>query len=283
MDIDYQTIEPNTNCEYCQSRENIWNFLDAVYVICLKDREDRFQKALIEVHRTGLCQIGRFYRPTRSPDGFVAGCWDSHVQVAKHALQLNQNIVMALEDDFELDKSKTPQDIAVEVSNALSVLPKDKWTRLSMGQISWFKMYYASGVDRSSSVLTHAHIWSPRGLQWMIDHPYDKVSNISQKLQVDGFISFRLPFSYSMSPMVAYQRNEGSDRTISMDLQEETGLKGTEIWIPFVWVIGIIIGFVLFVYLFHLRFSLGLSMLITTILFVVPFTTIWILILTDCI
>jgi hypothetical protein len=44
-----------------------------------------------------------------------------------------------------------------------------------------------------------------------------------------------------------------------------------------------LLGFVLFVYLLHLRFSLGQSMVITTILFVVPFTTIWILILTDCI
>jgi GR25 family glycosyltransferase involved in LPS biosynthesis len=278
-----QQIELDEDCKFCKSLENIWNCLDSVYVICLKDREDRFQKALIEVHRTGLCQIAKFYRPSRSSEGFVSGCWDSHVQVATYASSLHQNTVMVLEDDFELDKSKSPQDIAVEVSKALGHLPLTKWTRLSMGQISWFKMYYASGVERSSSVLTHAQIWSSRGLQWMMDHPYDKVSKISQNLQVDGFISFRLPYSYSMYPMVAYQRNEGSDRTISMPLQEETGLKGSEIWIPFVWVIGIIIGCILFVYLFHLRFSYKWSLFFTTLIFVVPFTIVWILILSDVI
>ncbi len=272
MESDWQNIEQDFKCNYCQNHENLWNFLDSVYIICLADREDRFEKALVEVHRTGLCQIAKFYRPNRSKLGFIAGCWDSHVQVAKHAHLLNEKIVMALEDDFELDTSKTPQNISIKVSKALQHLPNDKWTRLSMGQISWFKMYYAPGVDRSSSVLTHAQIWSSKGLQWMIEHAYEDVSKISQNMQIDGFLSFRLPYSYSMSPMIAYQRNEGSDRTISMDLQEETGLKGTEIWIPFVWDIGIILGF-----------SWKFSMLFTSFIFLIPFTTVWILILCDCI
>jgi uncharacterized Tic20 family protein len=237
---------------------------------------------LLEVHRAGICQIGKFFRAIRSADGFVAGCWDSHVQVVTYAKKLGLTKVMVLEDDFQFDPSRDIQHIVNQVSEALAKLPQDKWTRLSMGHISWFKMYYASGVERASSVLTHAQIWSSRGLEWMSTHEYDEVSKFFG-VQVDGFISYKLPFSYNMNPMVAFQRNEGSDRALNEQILEQQGLESTQIWIPIVWALGMLVAFVLAVLLLKclVHLSLVLSLVISSLIFIIPFSLVWALILME--
>jgi GR25 family glycosyltransferase involved in LPS biosynthesis len=281
----WQPIEENTQCEFCQNKINIWNFLDAAYIICLSDRPDRYEIALAELHKTGLCQVSSFYRAKRSSDGFVAGCWDSHVQIAKHALDLHQNTVLALEDDFEMDKSRSIHEIVEQIKSALQYLPKEKWTRLSLGHISWFKMHYAPGVDRTSSILTHAQIWSPRGLEWMAKNSYDITPDLYKKMNimVDGYISFHLPFSYAVKPMIAFQKDAISDRQPGDTLIQESAMQATETWVPLAWlscifvVIVVLMG--ILILFFKIRFAF--SLLFVTILFVVPFSIVWILILTD--
>jgi hypothetical protein len=269
-------------CKYCQNKLNIWDFLDKVYIICLKDREDRYETALVEVHKSGLCQNVEFYRPERSKDGFASGCWDSHVQITKLALNKNQKLILVLEDDFEFDQDRNIVEVTTQIKNALTKLPRNKWNRLSLGHISWFKLYYADGVNRSSSVLTHAQIWSENGMKWMASHPIDDGSKLIG-MQVDGYISYKLPFSYSVTPMVAFQRNEKSDRAMNDLLVQTETLKSSEIWIPIVWAFCIILEIVvvMFVcrYFFHTSYLFAFS--ICMILFVVPFVIVWILFLTD--
>src|SRR2546422_8637370 len=107
MGLDIFPVSNKPDYLYCQSGQNVWSFLDGGYCISLRERNDRYLEALKEVHRTGLCQMPlfQFYRPERSKDGFVAGCWSSHQNVAKLALEKSQNVVLVLEDDFQLDEA----------------------------------------------------------------------------------------------------------------------------------------------------------------------------------
>ncbi len=276
-----QSIESVDNCTYCNSRENHWDFLDAVYVICLADRPDRLKSTLDEIHSCGLCQANtNIYLAQRSQDGFVAGCWDSHVQVSKHALEKNQDVVLDLEDDFMFDKERPLNEIISQIKESIAQLPPEKWNRLSLGHISWFKMPYSKNLDRAASVLTHAQIWSKRGLQWMVDHPYDEASKMFN-IQIDGFISLRLSHSYSVRPMIAFQRNMGSDRVKFADIMQPEGLKATEVWIPGLYAFGLILAACLFI--FMAKFCLGCSwtgsLLPVAAIFVLPFALVWVLIL----
>jgi len=278
-----QDIEKEENCEYCQVGKNNWDFLTSVYVICLEDRPDRLQTALQEIHASGLCQANtHVFLAKRSKNGFIAGCWDSHNQVAKYACERKEEKTLVLEDDFLLDKDRPLLEIIEQIKLAISELPKDKWTRLSLGHISWFKMPYSPNLDRAASVLTHAQIWHYRGLEWMATHPYDKASKLFN-IQVDGFISLRLSHSYSIKPMVAFQRNEGSDRAKFADIMQPDGLKATEVWIPSLYAFGLILALCLAVCFVKFVLGCGWSMSIFPIalVFVVPFAVVWLLILQD--
>lgn len=276
----FDLVEKRNECNFCKTQENIWSFLDATYVTCLRDREDRYTKAVDEIHRTGLCQSNIFiFRPERSPLGFVHGCWTSHQEIANHALRANYKIVLDLEDDFELDTKKKVEDISKQIQDTIQSLENYKWNRISLGHISWFSMVYNKYVKRSCTLLTHAQIWSESGLQWMKDHPYDEVSK-ALKLQVDGFISWNLKFSYAIYPMVAFQRNLGSDRVAHDPLLERDNMEATDIWIPSIWIGGILLFFFPLVFILY-RKHVGWKKLvgIPLILFIVPFVLVWILIL----
>src|SRR4029450_5810919 len=53
------------DCRYCADRPPPdapdWSFLDAVYCISLKSRDDRMHEVSAEFHRVGLCQRVTFY------------------------------------------------------------------------------------------------------------------------------------------------------------------------------------------------------------------------------
>ncbi len=283
MEFDqWQVVKSHPSCNFCQNSINMWTYIDAAYIICLATRDDRYQRALEEVHRTGLCQIATFFRAIKSEEGFVAGCWDSHVQVAKRAMEKQQKFVMALEDDFQFDLSRAPESISTQISQAIDKLPQNKWTRLSLGHISWFKMFYARGVDRSASVLTHAQVWSVDGLKWMATHPYNEEARVLG-VQVDGFISYKLAFAYAITPMVAFQRNESSDRLANDPWLEQSNMEATEIWIPIVWGISVICGLIsllcILKYVVHLTWTL--SLVLASCIILVPFGLVWGIILLD--
>jgi hypothetical protein len=280
--MSWQNVDDDPLCAFCSAHENIWSFLDAAYVICLEDRNDRFQHALAEVHRTGLCQITTFFRAKRHKDGFISGCWDSHVQLAQRGLHHVHNTILSLEDDFQLDIKRAPRDIASQISNALHRLPADKWTRLSLGHISWFKMYYAPGVNRSSSILTHAQIWSKKGMEWMIANPIDYRYK-SMLIHIDGFISLNLRFSYSITPMVAFQNDLKSDRDPNGDVMlTPEMMASSETWIPIVWTICVVVVIVLLLLvLLHFKTSWMLICVIILCVFLVPLALVWTLFLTD--
>lgn len=279
-----QRVDFNENCQFCQENKNLWDFLDAAVVICLEDRSDRHLEASKELHRTGLCQIASFYRATRDKRGFTMGCWDSTSQVCSIALSEGLNNILSLEDDFEMDKAKSAEEVAKTIKNAMTNLPTN-WKRLSLGHVSWFKMHYASNLDRAMSVLTHAQIWSIKGMEWMIQNNAESRSTIVEKLgvQVDGFISLNCKNSYSIKPMITFQKNLESDRNAGEQFCQEPNMIASEWYIPLIWTfVCLLIVFMLFL-IFHnvTHLSSWNSMVVVLCIVVIPFLVIWGLILTN--
>lgn len=77
-----------------------WSFIDQIYIISLKEREDRYLRAKAELERLGipLSKI-TFYRPTRDKEDPVRGCYESHQAVIKLALENGYKVPLILEDD----------------------------------------------------------------------------------------------------------------------------------------------------------------------------------------
>lgn len=282
-----QNVECDPNCEYCREGKNIWPFIDTGYVICLQERDDRYQRSLKQVHQNGLCQVVKFYRPTRDKQGSVYGCWNSHVNACRASLEKPSHATtLVLEDDFFFDEAIPLPQVVEEIKSALLKLPEQKWTRLSLGHISWFSVPYRSGVHRSSSVLAHAQIWSERGLRWMATNGPDE--RASKYYQLDGHISLKLPFSYSIYPMRVFQADVGSENALKNNGSytaeiSPSFLKADEIIIPLAYLIGIFVLVLLATILLWKwqKWSMSSSLAFGFCLFAFPFLLVWILMLTS--
>ena len=61
----FQTCSIQKNCSYCTKKEENpwdWSWIDAIYCICLIDRDDRFQNSEKLFHQYGLCSKVIYYR-----------------------------------------------------------------------------------------------------------------------------------------------------------------------------------------------------------------------------
>lgn len=202
-------VDKSATCLYCSGTLiSPWKWLPGVYCINLKDRTDRRHVAEQELHRTGLCTQTTFFIADRSPDkrkGF--GCYESHKSVCQTAYQLNQFPILVLEDDFVFE-NKTADELSTDVRTGLESLPEN-WTRLQLGEFPLLTTGYNKYVNRSASTLTHAQILSKRGCIIMKDLPfYTGVCH-------DLLLAVSLPRSYSLKPMICYQRPLGTDNTSS--------------------------------------------------------------------
>jgi hypothetical protein len=119
----------------------------------------------------------------------------------------------------------------------------------------------------------------------MATNSYDIAPELYKKLNimVDGYISFHLPYSYAVKPMIAFQKDAISDRQPGDTLIQESGMQATETWVPLAWLSCILVVVILLLLIMCLFFKIrfGYCFLFVTILFVVPFSIVWILILTD--
>lgn len=282
--MDIQDLVPDPTCLFCIEHNNIWSFLDGAIIISLKDRDDRYREASKEAHRVGLCQIAKFYRPLRDPNGFRKGCWDSTSKVCQYGLDQGFQNELSLEDDFEFDTRFTPEEIASRIHEAMEELPS-KWYRLSLGHQSWLRFPYRAHITRAMSVLTHAQIWSRRGMEWMATHNYTCHRKMLESgVHVDGYISCNCPFSYSITPMIAFQRQLISDRDAKMEyMVMQPFCEATEWMNPLMWTVVLFLLLILItlVLYFCYRLPLSLAFIFPALFITIPFFIMAILVLTD--
>lgn len=285
-----QPIVPRTDCTFCADLKNPWDrllelFPMELYCICLKDRDDRHEKACEEFHRVGLCKFVKFYRPERAKS-FVIGCFQSHYDLAKFHGTETTKLLTIFEDDISFDHNYSPNDLASSVNSALRNLSSSTWTSLAWGGIAYMSLYYAPGVQRSATLTTHAYSLSNAGIKWVLKHPVEVVG----EEDVDRYRSIRMTHAYQLFPIIAYQRNLGSDHHMKFDeavFLHPTGMKAAQYYIPILWMFAvsflvIVFGIVIF-YASKKRYTRMKCIAISTLIALIILSILWILIFSNII
>ena len=212
---------------------------DAVYCICLQERDDRFGAACDEAHRTGLCRLVRFYRPRKPTDQELArassavgrgcegatvkargffGSWESHRAVAAEALSYLGGAdggggagrrALVLEDDFRVLERARPGRLG-RVAREMRRLPAG-WEVFYLGHMPAAGYPVASGVFRTWSCWVHAYVLSPAGQRRVAALSYvDNAVRNSGEQTFDGFVMGNLR-QYAAFPQLVVQSAVGSD------------------------------------------------------------------------
>jgi hypothetical protein len=208
---------PDPACPYCAGAITAagealdWSFLDAVYCISLRTRDDRATAAAAQFHQVGLCRQVLFYRPDRHPRKGIIGSWESHRAVGMHALEHGAERALIFEDDVLFARRIRPRTLR-SIARALDALPAD-WTIFFLGHWPLSAYFVRPNVLRTSSGCAHAYVASPRLLRWLRDHPWG-TQGIAKRPIVGRALDSayaKLPGTYALFPMLAIQAASASD------------------------------------------------------------------------
>jgi GR25 family glycosyltransferase involved in LPS biosynthesis len=215
----FHTCPPDPSCPYCSggigsARALDWSFLDAVYCISLRSREDRAMSVAAQFHRAGLCRRVLFYRPVKHPERGIIGSWESHRAVAAHARARGCRTALIFEDDVQFVRPLTAQSVRA-IGRAVASLPPE-WMIFFLGHWPLWAYFVRAHVLRTSSACAHAYIASPRLLNWLHEHPWGAPDIRKRRLVGKALDSAyaRLPATYALFPMIATQSISQSDNVI---------------------------------------------------------------------
>lgn len=188
-----------------------WSFADAVYCISLEERDDRMQAAAREFHRIGLCRRVLFLRPTRHPTRVIAGIWEAHRAVARHALDRGAERVLVMEDDVRFTRRITRRRLA-RVGAAIDRLPPG-WTIFFLGHWPLKARFHSLDTLETNSACAHAYLASRRLLHWLEANPFaGGKCDIDHRAGAGIDAAYaKLDGSYAYFPMLAVQAVAGSD------------------------------------------------------------------------
>jgi hypothetical protein len=159
----WHACPPRPDCPHCNGSHPQalldWSFLDAVYCISLKTRDDRALRVAEEFHRTGLCRYVRFFRPDKHPKKGIIGSWESHRQCAMDALSRGCRNALVFEDDVQFVRSITPARLR-DVALTLERLPAD-WRIFYLGHWPVEAWFVRPNLLKTRSACAHAYIISP--------------------------------------------------------------------------------------------------------------------------
>ena len=209
----FHTLPTQPGCPHCDGESpgapvdrSPWSFLDGVYCISLREREDRARDAARELHGVGLCRRAILYRPAKDRIA-KRGCWESHRAVAADARARGLRRVLILEDDVVFSASVSPA-IAQRIGTALASLPDD-WMGFYLGHWALWAYPVRRHVLRCSSLCTHAYVASERLLRWLGETPFERRDAIARRrIGGNGIDSAfaALPAMYAFFPLLVAQR-----------------------------------------------------------------------------
>ena len=225
----FHPCPPDPSCPYCNgsiapAQALDWSFLDGVYCISLKSREDRAIAVAAQFHKVGLCRQLLFYRPLRYPGRGYIGSWESHRAVAEHARQQGNQTTLIFEDDVQFVRRMTPRSVRA-IGRAIKRLPPD-WMIFFLGHWPLWAYFVRPNVLRTSSGCAHAYIVSPRLLRWLHEHPWGTPGIEKRRLIGKALDSAyaKLPATYALFPMIATQSVSRSDN-FAVSRKKNTKLK----------------------------------------------------------
>ena len=208
---------PDPSCPYCNGADGQagelldWSFVDAVYCISLRVRDDRMKTASAEFHKVGLCRQVVFYRPEKHPVKGLFGSWESHRLVCQTALAQGAKRALIFEDDVQFMRRIRPRTLRA-IRLALDGLPAN-WNVFYLGHWPITAWFVRHNVLRTSSLCAHAYIVSPRLMQWLSERPWGAPGVEKRRIFGKGLDNAfaALGDTYAYFPMIAGQSGAKSD------------------------------------------------------------------------
>ncbi len=212
----FESFPKRMGC-YCLTEKKCeydWSFVNKVYCICLKERNDRYQQIVEDFHKIGLCRITTFYRPIRDVRGGEAGCYESHRAVLTDALLESNEHVLVLEDDAQFVKL-TPKKLR-RVKEEYSKF-RDTNSIYHLGHYSILSVMVTLRTKIAmpeKSTLAHAYIVGRNVMEEVSNAPYNNIA-------ID--VWYRRYRQYSFFPMLVTQN--GTKSSISTMKESFTKFK----------------------------------------------------------
>lgn len=153
---------------------------------------------------------GAVLPPERHPTSVVAGIWESHRTVARHARARGCRANLILEDDVKFAPWVGPRTLRA-VARAFAALPPG-WTIFFLGHWPIRVRFVRRNLLRTRSGCAHAYVASPRLLAWLSERPFAK-GRVRRRLVGGGIDASyaAMPGTFAYFPMLAVQAVRGSD------------------------------------------------------------------------
>lgn len=204
-------------CAYCHGHhENHvfydWSFAGAIYCISLADREDRTRSATAEFHKVGICRQLIFYRPERLDSSPIEGIWNSHREVARHAIAGGYTRALIFEDDVKFVRSLEPERVA-RIASSLRRLPAD-WQVFFLGHWPLRMKFLARDLVQTASGCCHAYIANRPMLEWLATSDYHVLKVTGRRNYIGKGIDSMfagLDRAFATYPMIAIQSSSPSN------------------------------------------------------------------------
>ncbi len=171
--------------------------VDSIFTISLHDQEERRKVARQEISKLHL-ETQWFLAERDSTGNAEQGCFNSHVAVAKLALQNNARTLLVFEDDVKILPFSQQQ--LLDLNRFL----KNNYKNFDLIYLGFIlgKMWYCGkrSIVRAKGVALHAYILSTTGIEKMANYEYNGVP-------IDEVIKKTMK-CYSVYPMIAAQQSE---------------------------------------------------------------------------
>ncbi len=179
-------------------------FFDSVYCLSLQEQPHRTAAMADLLHHLGLCANATFLRPRRAKHQPRA-IWQSHRDMARHAIDRGFRKVLLFEDDADIRIGR--DRLQARLREAMARLPDD-WWGLFLGHVPLQAYPIGFHLLRARSGGAHAYIASERLLFWLAGaEPMDPEVPVCHTIgaSIDAALA-NLPGMYALFPMVATQR-----------------------------------------------------------------------------
>lgn len=172
---------------------------DRGFLINLKHREDRLDRSIRELAKSGLEGIERFDACIIEEENFTKyGCTKSHLEIAKLQIENRWNYVIYLEDDiifdpfydymtdnFKINIEKVSEEI---IENLYEKKPDLLW--LGVRPENYTKKVTDCFLEPNSTLMSHAYIGSLRYAHFLVENlEYSNMNSVSGGWPIDFFIS----------------------------------------------------------------------------------------------
>ena len=184
--------------------EILWDTIDLVQCITLRDRPERRAAAAAQFAAVGLSDRVEFLLQERDVEDGKRGCFVAHQAAAEIALDRGARIALTFEDDVEFMAHFTPH-VAARAAAFLRQGNGLEWDIFFLGHFPR-RMVLTSAPDivQVRSMDAHAYVLSSNGMRDLCSQKYAGE-------QVDAQYHYGCAAAFALYPMVALQTPGPSD------------------------------------------------------------------------